>query len=380
MSAPETADEALAQLQAWAQDQGLRWLRVVWFDLHGHARSKWLTPLAWARALRDGVAMVSTLSLKDAADRTAWPVFAPEQAPLPAGLQGAQNLVAMPRPETLQRLSWAPDHAWLMADLRHASGEALGFDPRTVLAQALARLQRRGWQLRVGLELEFHAYRVSDERAVLDPQRAAWPASPPEVTMLHPGYQLLSDAYADANHEAMDLAAEVAQGLGLPLSSMEVEMGPSQFEAVFEVMDAMAAADAMVQFRGALREAARRRGIHVSFMCRPPFDRIMSSGWHLHHSLSDEAGRNVWATDTADAALSPNGEHWLAGLLAHAPSLAAWGVPTTSGYARFGPNALAPQAAVWGLDNRGAMLRVVGEGAATRVVFPCNIFMMCSIP
>jgi glutamine synthetase len=371
---PEDAASALAQCQQWAREDGLRYLRVVWVDGHGHARSKWLTPAAWPRAWAQGLSMVSTLALKDAADRTAWPVFSEAREALPAGLQGAQNLLAVLRPESLRRLPWAPGHAWVMADLRHDDGQALAFDARAALAPALTRLQTQGWGLRVGLELEFHAYRILDASDALNPNLAAWPAPPPRVAMLHPGYQLLSDAHADANALVLDTAAVVADGLGLPLSSMEVEMGPSQFEAVFEVMDAMAAADAMQAFRIGLRQALARQGVHVSFMCRPPFDTIMSSGWHLHHSLVDGRGDNAFcpsaaSSDPLDAAahLSPLGQHWLAGLLAQADALAACGVPTSSGYARFGPNALAPQSAVWGVDNRGAMLRVVGQGASVRI-------------
>ena len=367
MSQSDAMDAAQRQLESWANAHGVRWLRVVWIDLHGHARSKWLTPVSWARVWRDGVSMVSTLSLKDAADRTAWPVFAGERSAMPEGLLGAQNLLAVPRPESLRLLPWAPGHAWVMADLQHPDGQPLAFDARQVLLKASTDLAQRGWAMRVGLELEFHVYRVVCDGSRMSPRQAAWPAEAPEVEMLHPGYQLLSDAYADSNHEVMEIAAEVAAGLGLPLSSMEVEMGPSQFEAVFDAMDALAAADAMVAFRVALREALVRQGYHVTFMCRPPFDTIMSSGWHLHHSLVDAHGQNAFAPLSAQPHLSDLGQSWLAGLLRHASCLAAWGVPTTSGYARFAPNALAPQAAVWGVDNRGAMLRVVGQGAATRI-------------
>lgn len=366
MSAPFTPEDALAQLQAWTQRDGLQWLRVVWVDLHGVGRSKWLRPQAWGDALRRGVSMVSTLSLKDSADRTAWPVFAAHASDLPGGLGGAQNLLAMPRPESLRRLPWAPGHAWVMADLLGADGAPPAFDARAALVNSTSRLKARGWRMHVGLELEFHAYRVLAPGSGMLPHTAAWPAPASPVALLHPGYQLLSDVHADANHLLMDLAASVADGLNLPLTSMEVEMGPSQFEAVFGVTDALAAADAMVAFRLGFKEAAARQGLHVSFMCRPPFDTIMSSGWHLHHSLSGERGEALFAARQGEG-LSGVGQSWLAGLLRHAHALAAFGVPTTSGYARFGPNALAPQSAVWGRDNRGAMLRVLGQGAAARI-------------
>ena len=43
--------------------------------------------------------------------------------------------------------------------------------------------------------------------------------------------------------------------------------------------------------------------------------------------------------------------------------------PTINGFGRFRPNALAPMSVLWGRDNRGAMLRVLGRcgDAATRI-------------
>nr|MBP6765541.1 glutamine synthetase [Rubrivivax sp.] len=67
--------------------------------------------------------------------------------------------------------------------------------------------------------------------------------------------------------------------------------------------------------------------------------------------------------------LSPTGQHWLAGLLAHAPGMAALCAPTLPAYSRYQGSVMAPQSAVWGRDNRGAMLRVVGQlgDPATRI-------------
>jgi glutamine synthetase len=105
----------------------------------------------------------------------------------------------------------------------------------------------------------------------------------------------------------------------------------------------------------------------------------MSSGWHLHQSLTDLAtGRSAFVREApapgstaqdAGYTLSDVGEHYLAGLLAHARGMTAFCTPTVNGYGRFRPNALAPQSVLWGRDNRGAMLRVVGEcgDAGTRI-------------
>jgi glutamine synthetase len=63
------------------------------------------------------------------------------------------------------------------------------------------------------------------------------------------------------------------------------------------------------------------------------------------------------------------GAQYLAGLLDHAAGALVFCTPTANGYGRFRPLALAPQAAVWGRDNRGAMLRVIGQAQdpATRI-------------
>jgi glutamine synthetase len=197
--------------------------------------------------------------------------------------------------------------------------------------------------------------------------------------MVHPGYQLLSEAWADLADAPLRIVQHTAEALGLPLLSLEVEMGPSQVEAVFDATDALAAADQMVLFRNAVRMALRQAGYHATFMCRPPFPNVMSSGWHLHQSLVDLAtGRNAFVRTApapgstpldATHTLSDVGTHYLAGLLAHARGAAVLGTPTINGYGRFRPNALAPQAVLWGRDNRGAMLRVIGApgDSATRI-------------
>ena len=183
--------------------------------------------------------------------------------------------------------------------------------------------------------------------------------------------------------DMLALVRRTAQGLDLPLRSLEIEMGPSQFEAVFDATDALAAADQMLLFRNGVRQALRRAGFLASFVCRPPFDSIMSSGWHLHQSLrrlADGGNAFVPGSEGSDGSapagrddarhwLSATGCAWLAGLLAHARGAALCAVPTVNGYERFRPDSMAPVAVQWGRDHRGTMLRVLGGpgDAATRI-------------
>ena len=377
----EARREACARLLQAVAAQGIERVRIGWCDLHGALRGKTLMAAALADALDRGVGMVSTLMLKDSSDRTAYKVFEPGLAERLPGFGMANNLLLLPDPASFVALPWAEGTGWLRALPHFADGTPVALDTRRVLIDALARLAAAGHGLRCGLEVEFHVYRIEAEPS--DPMQAAWPGEPPAVSMLHPGYNLLSEAWADRCDAALRIVQRTAQGLGLPLRSLEIELGPSQFEAVFDATDALTAADQMVLFRNGVAQALRRAGYLATFMCRPPFAHIMSSGWHLHQSLVDAAGRNLFQRDTPAPDAAPNdaagvlsrvGGQWLAGLLAHAGANSAFATPTINGYGRYGVNALAPQSALWGRDNRGAMLRVLGGpgDAATRIENRCG--------
>lgn len=376
----DAAREAACQQTArLIEASGIQRVRLGWCDVHGMLRGKTLMAPTAIKALRDGVGMVGTMMLKDTADRTAWKVFEPGGTSDLPGFAGAANLMLLPDPASFIELPWSPGTGWLRCQPWFQDATPVALDSRRVLQQVLARLAEAGYGLKTGLEVEFHIYRITDTAPQLDPERADWPGLPPSVEMIHPGYNLQSEAMIDMADEPLAIVMHTAQALGLPLQSLEIELGPSQVEAVFDATDALTAADQMVLFRNGVRQALRRAGYHASFMCRPPFPNIMSSGWHLHQSLVDAAhGRNVFvrgapAPDTtpADAlhTLTDTGAAWLGGLLAHARGMAPLCTPTVNGFARFRPNALAPQAVLWGRDNRGAMLRVVGGAGdpATRI-------------
>jgi hypothetical protein len=135
-------------------------------------------------------------------------------------------------------------------------------DTRGQLRRALQQLAAQRLGMACGLEVEFHVYRLAhpDGQDALDPHAAQWPGPAPAVHMLHGGYHLLSEASLDQCDAMLAIVRRCAQALDLPLSSLEIEIGPSQFEAVFDVSDALTAADHMVLFRSAVRQALRRAG------------------------------------------------------------------------------------------------------------------------
>ncbi len=370
---PPSETEAARVLRA-LRDSGCQQLRLMWPDLHGRFHGKTITPRAFESTLKCGIQVASSLGLKDASGRTAFPVF--EAAQMDAFGLSAFALVGdmwlRPDLQSLRMLPWASHTAWLRCDALHLGGSAIAFEPRQAALQAQTDLAAQGFAARWGLEVEFHVWRLRPEHTPARAASATWPAAAPlpeHLQLLHGGHQLLGELEADASHEVLVTVQEVCAALALPLASLEIEFGPSQFEAVFEVQDALAACDAMLLFRSAVAQALARKGYVASFMCKPPLGAgsSMASGWHVHQSWVGEGGAaNAFASQD-DAPLSATGMHALAGLLAHASALCAIAVPTVGGYARFAPGALAPTRICWGADSRAAMLRVVGQGAATRI-------------
>lgn len=346
------------------EGRGLETVRFAFVDQHGLLRTKAIAAAEVGWALRNGVGFPSSLLAKDTSNKTVFPVFTAGAGFGMPEFEGAADALMIADPSTWRVLPWAPRTGWVLCDLRFRNGKAVPFDTRGVLRAALARLADAGFGYVAGLEIEFHVFRVLDAR--LRPEDAGQPGSPPDVALLSTGYQLLSETRHDQLEPALELLRRGLDGLGLPLRSFECEFGPSQAEVTLSAQEGLAAADAMALFRSATKQILRRHGLHATFMCRPKLPNVMSSGWHLHQSLTVK-GKNAFASESGY--LSDTGEHWLAGLLAHARATTALATPTINGYKRYRPYSLAPERVVWGRDNRGALLRVLGGPGdpATRI-------------
>ncbi|MFN2644657.1 MAG: glutamine synthetase family protein [Burkholderiales bacterium] len=338
--------------------RGLKAVRFSFADQHGILRGKTLAAAEVRGALQHGVTVTSTLLLKDTAHRTVFPAFTPGGGVGMPELEGAADILMVPDAATFRVLPWAADTGWVLCDLALQDGRPVPYDSRAVLRKALEKLGDH--EFIAGLEVEFHVFRITDRN--LRPTDAGQPGTPPDVELLTSGYQYLTEQRYDLIDPVVELLREGLEALGLPLRSFEVEFGPSQFEFTLAPLAGLAGADAMVLLRSAVKQIARRHGYHATFMCRPKLPNIMSSGWHLHQSLA-KGGRNAFSSERED--LSEIGRHYLAGLLAHARAACAFATPTINGYKRYRPYSLAPDRVIWGKENRGALLRVVGGPGAS---------------
>src|ERR1700731_576618 len=337
----------------------LELVRFSFADQHGVLRGKTVMAADALGAMASGVTMTTTLLAKDTAHKTVYPVFTAGGGFGMAEMQGGGDFLMVADPATFRVLPWAPNTGWLLCDIFFADGKPVPFSTRQILRDALAKLAAAGFDFRAGLEVEFHLFKLVNPR--LAPEDATWPPRAPEVSLLNQGYQYLTESRFDQIDAALEPIHRGIAALGMPLRSVEVELGPSQCEFTFRPQAGLDAADTMILFRAATKQIARRHGLLASFMCRPAQQNLFSSGWHLHQSLLErKRGTNAFAGNAREG-LSATGLNFLAGLLTHAHAAAAFSTPTINGYKRYRAYTLAPDRAIWARDNRGVMVRVLGQ-------------------
>ena len=348
---------AAAELIRRVTDSELETVRVLFTDQHGVLRGKTIVAGAIESIFTSGIAAPSTLLLKDTSHRTVFPVWSPDAQLDNYCMAGAGDILMVPDPATFRILPWSPHSSWILCDVRLTNLNAIEFSTRDVLKDAIARLADKNRKLVTGLEVEFHVFEVIDP--ALEHAQSRMPGSPVTTRNLAQGYQFLTETRYAQLEPVMDDLRRNCEGLDIPVRSMEVEMGPSQFEFTFDPADPLSHADNMMMFRTMVKEVCFKRGLHATFMCQPKIDNVAASGWHLHQSVTDSQTGSNLMMPAADGELTETASAWIAGLLEHAAATCMLTTPTVNGYKRYRAHQLAPDRIQWGRDNRGAMIRAL---------------------
>ena len=360
--------DAAARMRRIVEDKNLEVIRLAFPDQHGILRGKTIIAAEAIASLESGCSITTTMLAKDTSHRTVFPVFTSGGGFGMKEMEGAADVLMVADPTTFRVLPWAPTTGWVLCDLYFQDGRPVPFATRGLYRKVLDELGRRGHDFVAGLEVEFHIFKLDDPH--MRAEDAGQPGTPPSVSLLSHGYQYLTEQRFDQMEPVLEVLRRDIVALGLPLRSVEVEFGPSQCEFTFAPRKGLEPADNMVLFRSAVKQIARRHGYHATFMCRPKLPNLFASGWHLHQSIVSRAsGENLFMPREAGQPLSEFGRFYLAGLLDHARAATVFTTPTINGYKRYRSYSLAPDRAIWGRDNRGVMIRVLGgaSDAATRL-------------
>ncbi len=271
--------------------------------------------------------------------------------------------VLMPDPDTYQVLPWsAPERrrARLICDVYSPDGQPAASAPRVVLKRMLERAAEKGYTYNVGPELEFFLFKRNDGHATRP--------VPHDV-----------GSYFDFSprDEAQQVRSEIILALekmGMQVEMSHHEVATGQHEIDFRYADALTSADNAATFKYTVRAIAATYGIYASFMPKPIFG-INGSGMHVHQSIFDAEGNNLFYDPDGEYFLSPLARSFIAGQLEHARALAAVVAPTVNSYKRLTPGYEAPVYICWAQLNRSALIRVPGHGKhqshATRAELRC---------
>ena len=332
----------LAALRSDLQAKGIDVLRLIYSDILGTTRSKDLLVSQLERSAAKGPAFCQgvwvTTTRGDVLDGN------------DIMSSGLPDLITVLDPSTVTLLPWEPGVAFVIADAFDSDGTRSALSPRSVLANVLERYERRGLTAVVGPELEFYIAEQGEngwQRAVSATGRVYTTGAcvDPKGTFLHLVRML----------DQMDIGVFAGNH----------EFSPSQYEINLWHGEALRAADRAFIFKTAIKDIVARTGQLATFLGKPWSDEG-GSGFHVHVSVTDTAGKNLMCTPGGE--LSETADNMIAGIIEHAPGLVALTNPTVNAYKRLGPDTLAPYRANWGHDNRSAMLRVPPErGSGTRL-------------
>jgi glutamine synthetase len=266
-------------------------------------------------------------------------------------------------PQTYAVLPWSPmemRRARIFCDIFQPDGNPFPGDPRGALKRILEKIEARGWTFNVGPEPEFFLFNRNGAQN------------------MHP---VPHDVGGYFDFSASDQAVRVRTELmaALALMGLEVETGHhevalGQHEIDFHFAGALQAADNVLTLKYTVKAIAAQHGLIASFMPKPIFG-INGSGMHVHQSLFDREGNNLFFDPNDQYCLSQLGYGYIAGQLAHARSLSALVAPTVNSYKRLVPGYEAPVYVGWAQINRSALIRIPrhtpGQEKSTRAELRC---------
>jgi glutamine synthetase len=271
---------------------------------------------------------------------------------------GDADRPCMPIEGTLVPVPWQTGGiAQVQLTMHDQDGSPFFGDPRHLLGNVLARFRRLGLTPVVAIEYEF--YLVDSERAA-DGQ----PQPPKGPLTGRREYKAQINSMTDLNEYSPLLSAidDACLVQGVPATSSLAEYGPGQYEVNLKhAPDALRVCDEALRFKRIVKSVARAHGCDATFLAKPYRD-MAGSGLHIHISLLNDAGTNIFAAPSPleSAPL----RHVIAGTLQTLGDGMALCAPGPNSYRRFRAEAYVPLHPTWSINNRGSAIRVPASDPA----------------
>lgn len=338
-----------------ARHPDLETVEMLLTDTNGVIRGKWAPPATLSKVFDGGVQLPLSLFGLDV-----WGREVPE-----TGLHietGDRDGNCFGVPGSLLPVTWARrPTAQVLLSMHEPDGTPFFADPRHRLAAVLERFTSRGLKPVVAFELEFYLVQPGFES---EAQASPLPdthgrGQGPERQRMYSISELTSQ------EEFFASLREAAAAQHIPIDTIISEAGPGQFEVnLVHRSDAMQAADDALLLRRLIGGVARRHGLRASFMAKP-FQEWPGNGMHVHVSVEDETGTNVFSRGEEGERLLGSA---VAGTLETMTDCLPLFINTFNGYRRLAPGSYAPTRVTWGVNNRSVAVRMpIAKPAARRL-------------
>ena len=314
-------------------------------DMNGLLRGKRVTREALAKVYADGVCLPMSLIATDITGNTV------EETGLGYDI-GDEDRICRPVPGTLRPIPWQErPMAQLLLAMEDANGGTFAANPREVLKRVVQRFTERGLTPVVAVELEFY---LLDAELTHDgrPQTSVNPATGERNLTTQVYYMQDLNDY----QEFTDAVDEACRAQRIPADTAVAEYAPGQFEINLKHRsDAVAACDDAIFLKRAIKAIAENQGMLASFMAKPFVDQA-GSGTHIHVSVLDKDGKNIFAC--TPQAPSDALRHAVFGLQQASKDCMLMFAPHANSYRRFVLNAFVPLNDCWGFNNRTVAMRI----------------------
>ncbi|KAK2804928.1 hypothetical protein FQN50_006438 [Emmonsiellopsis sp. PD_5] len=348
-------------------------VKVAGVDADGILRGKLMSKRKFLSIAEDGFGFCSVIFGWDMHDMTYFRELAVSNKE-----NGYRDMVAVPDLSSFRRIPWENNVPFfLIRFLDPDTKEPIIACPRGLLGTAAEKMEKHGYRAMAGAEYEFYQFRVPQTPDAVERNSSSTATFLKEnpVSALPPltegmfGYSLTRTVH---NQEYYYRIFDTCRDFKCNIESWHTESGPGVFEAALEFGEIKEIADRASLFKYTVKSLGSKYGITPVFMAKPRQGLPGNSG-HMHVSLVDSAGKNLFSRETADpsppypdvAHLSDLGRHFLAGVIDGLPDIMPLLAPTINSYKRLVENYWAPVTVSWGLEHRAASIRVITPPVAS---------------
>ena len=351
-SAP--AHATLAEYEKFVQENGeIDYLDAIFVDMCGTVRGKRFPSEEAEKVFTGGIQMPQSIYFFD--------VTGVNEDILGMGFSdGDPDAESFPLSGSIVPVPWASmKQAQVLMTMQGKDGSPLWLEPRNVLARVKDKLAELGLHATIACEFEFY---VLDKNN--DAKGRPQPPINPATGMRETANEVYGITELDGFMGLLKEIDEAAAAQGVPASGATAEFAPGQYEInLNHESDVLVACDHAVMLRNLIGAITRKHGFVSSFMAKP-FPDQTGNGMHVHVSVQDEQGNNVFDNGADDG--SDMLRHAIGGVQALLPDSMAVFAPNLNSYRRFGPNLFVPVNASWGYNNRSVAFRVPNGPAHAR--------------